>query len=263
MFVTLGAVTLHVQRDGSESAPPLIFVNSLGSDLRIWDPLVPHFADRFALFRYDKRGHGLSDVPPGPYRIRDHSTDLERLLEHFHISGAILVGISVGGMIALDLAARRPERLAGLVLCDTGLRIGDEELWNARIQAICERGLPEVARGIMQRWFTPSFAEREPVAYQGYYGMLSRTPEAGYLGTCVAIRDADLRGELESVTHPVLVLVGALDVSTPPSLGRELADSLLDARFEVIDDAGHLPCVEQPNALATRINAFLQELGYG
>jgi 3-oxoadipate enol-lactonase len=263
MFVTLDAVTLHCQRQGSEAGPPLVFVNSLGTDLRIWDALVTDFADRYGVLRYDKRGHGLSDAPPGPYRIADHSGDLQRLLAHFDIDGAFVVGVSVGGMIALDLAARHPERVAGLVLCDTGAKIGVPDFWNARIQAIRERGLPAVAREILQRWFAPSFAKREPAAYQGYYNMLSRTLEAGYLGTCAAIRDADLRAELRSVEQPVLVLFGAADVSTPPSLGRELADALPDARFEVIDDAGHLPCVEQPNALATRIKEFLQEHGYG
>lgn len=262
MFVTLDAVTLHCRLEGTDG-PPVVFVNALGTDLRIWDPLVVHFADRYSILRYDKRGHGLSDAPASPYRIADHSRDLERLLEHFNIDRVIVIGISVGGMIALELAARNPERLAGLVLCDTGAKIGDSNFWNTRIQAIRERGLPEIAHDILKRWFTPSFAERQPAAYRGYHDMVSRTPEVGYVATCAAIRDADLHAVLGSIEPPALVLCGAGDVSTPPNLGRALADALPDARFELIDEAGHLPCVEQPNALATRINEFLQELGYG
>src|SRR5690606_31781262 len=142
--------------------------------------------------------------------------DLEHLLDQLDFRSVVVVGISVGGMIALDLAARLPERVAALVLCDTGTKLGTFENWNARIQAIHQYGLVEIASTVIERWFAPSFAARNPDTYRGYYNMLSRTPEAGYLGTCAAIRDADLTDSARTVTQPSLILFGAADLSTPP-----------------------------------------------
>ena len=262
-FTTLEGVTLHFAREGQGQATPLVFINSLGSDYRIWDDAVELLASDYPLLRYDKRGHGLSDCPPGPYIIRDHSADLLALLDHSRIHQAVLIGVSVGGMIALDITARHPERVKGLVLCDTGAKIGTPEFWEARIAAIREHGLSEVATTVLQRWFAPSFAEAHPAAYQGYYNMLSRTPEEGYIATCQAIRDADLRPTLKDIHAKTLIMCGAEDASTPPELGRELAQALPNARFDLIQNAGHLPSIEQPTVLAAKIKAFLEEEIYG
>lgn len=261
-FATVGGVTLHYTLDGLPAGAPLVFINSLGSDLRIWDRVVPHFAEHFSIIRYDKRGHGLSDDPPGPYSIRQHSDDLANLLEHLQVEEAILIGISIGGMIALDYAANHPSRVDTLVLCDTGAKIGTTASWNERIQAIREKGLAGMAETILGRWFTPGFSAQHPADYRGYYHMLARMPVAGYIATCQAIREADLRAAAGLVKAKGLVLCGAEDLSTPPDLGRELAQLLGEARFELIEQAAHLPCIEQPETLAKKINHFLQGNGY-
>jgi 3-oxoadipate enol-lactonase len=258
-FARVNGLTLHYQINGSAAGLPLILVNSLGTDLRSWDRVVSQLDADYAILRYDKRGHGLSDVTPGPYAIADHTEDLNALLHYLEIETCALVGTSVGGMIALDYASKHPQNVRALVLCDTAGRIGSHEGWSTRIAAIQSRGLATVAEELVPRWFASDFAQRHPDTYQGMLNMLARMPEAGYIATCEALRDGDLRGKVSAIHTKTLVLVGADDLATPPDQVRQLADGLPDAQFEMIENAGHLPCIEQPEFMAAKISQFLQE----
>lgn len=262
-FAAIGGVTLHNSVQGRVEGTPLIFINALGGDLRIWDAVALHLTDLFHVVRYDLRGQGLSDCPPAPYSIRDHSGDLLGLLDHLRISEAILAGISVGGLIAMDCAAAHPNRVCALVLCDTAPRIGSAPMWNERIDALRRHGMEHLADAILARWFAPSFAQQQPAAYRGYYNMLARTPVTGYIGTCEALRDADLWDGVSAITAKTLVLCGAEDVATSPELGRQLVEALPDARFVEIADAAHLACIEQPQAVADAVRQFLKDARYG
>ena len=259
-FITANQITLHYVSDGAQTGMPLVFINSLGTNLHLWDALVPSLPAQYRFLRYDKRGHGLSDTPPAPYSIRDHSCDLTALMEQLRIDKAIVIGISVGGLIAMDFAIQHPEQVQALVLCDTFPRIGTPESWSERIQAVREQGLPAMAQTIMGRWFMPAFASQRPADFQGFTNMLIQTPLEGYIGTCAALRDADLHEAVSQIKAPNLILCGAQDISTPPRLVHGLAESLPDARFRVIEAAAHLPCVEQPEAMAAAIQQFLQEI---
>ncbi len=260
--VTVGGITLRYTVEGLPQGVPLVFVNSLGTDLRIWDKLIPYFAESFPIIRYDKRGHGFSDCPPGPYSIRDHSHDLAGLLTHLNINEAILIGISVGGLIALDYTINQPEKITGMVLCDTGAKIGTADQWNQRIEAVRKHGMEYIAEQIIARWFVPEFPQQYPADYQEYLDMLTRTPAVGYTATCEALRDADLRHIVGTIGVKSLVLGGSEDRATPPQLGRELAASLKNAHFELIENAAHLPCIEQPEAMAVKMLRFFQDSGY-
>ena len=257
-FAEIDGITLHYTREGVLTGVPLVFINSLGSDLRIWDGVIPHFADHHPIIRYDKRGHGLSDSPSGPYTIRRHVDDLVSLLQQLPVNKVTVIGISVGGMIAINFAATYPQFVEKLVLCDTGAKIGTADLWNTRISTLREQGMDSIGDTILERWFAPGFAKRSPVEHQGYYNMLTRTPVSGYIATCEAIRDADLRELVPTIQAETLVLCGAEDMSTPPSLSQELVEALSSARLVLIDKAGHLPCIEQPEAMAKEIDQFVQ-----
>lgn len=259
-FVTVDGITLHYLLNGTAAGIPLVFINSLGTDLRIWEQVIPYFTNRFAIIRYDKRGHGLSDAPPAPYTLADHVNDLAGLLTHLKVENAILVGISVGGMIAQAYAARYPQRTRALVLCDTAAKIGTADYWNERIQVVTENGLESIAEMLLARWFAPEFRVQHPADYRGYSNMLTRTPVTGYVGTCASLRDADLREVVGTIQAKTLVLCGAQDLATPPDLARELAERLPHGRLVLIENAGHLPCIEQPAAMATYIAQFLQDV---
>jgi 3-oxoadipate enol-lactonase len=256
-FMIRNGLTTHYVLEGAREGIPLVFINALGTDLRIWDGVVPHLTDRHPVLRFDKRGHGLSDCPPAPYLLHDFSTDLLGLLDQLDISQAFIVGISVGGMIALDFAASWPGRVQALVLCDTAPVIGTADLWNDRINKLRAEGMQSMAEAILARWFAPTFKEKSPADYQGYYNMLTRMPVEGYTGTCEALRDADLTQATRTIKAHTLILCGTEDVSTPPGLVRGLAELIPDAKFQEIHGAGHSTCIEQPDAVAEQIEQFL------
>ena len=258
-FTRANGIVLHTQVLGQPHGPALVFINSLGSDLRIWQDVVPDFLDRCRVVLYDKRGHGLSDAPPAPYTMDDHTDDLLALLDHLNIESAALVGLSVGGMIAQRMAVRVPHRVRALTLCCTAARIGTAQTWAERIAAVERGGIEAVVEAVLQRWFTPAFRETRPDECAGWRNMLVRTPAHGYAGTCAAIRDADLTADAARIAAPTLCVAGDQDGSTPPDLVRGTADLIPGARFELIRSAGHIPCVEQPAVLARLIDRHLRE----
>ncbi len=259
-FADLGDRVLHYALEGAETGPPLVLIHSLGYDLRSWDGVVPTLAARYAVLRYDLRGHGLSEAPPGLYTMRDHTADLELLLQELDLPKAVVCGISIGGMVAMDFAAQHPGAAAALILLDTGARIGTAEVWEERIEAVRTRGMEALAPSLLERQVSQDFRTREPALYRGCLQMLARTPVAGYVGSCAALRDADLNARLEAIRCPTLVLHGSEDVVTPVDQGRALAERLADGRFDTIEGAGHLLCVERPEALSHAILSFLREL---
>lgn len=260
-FAHINGVTLHYQTIGDlKEKPVLVFSNSLGTDFRIWRDLIVRLVGDYSFIAYDKRGHGLSDVGNSPYQMSDHIGDLAGLLDHLDVANAIVCGLSVGGMIAQGLALTRPELVRALILCDTGHRIGNDELWNARIEAVGRDGISAISEQILERWFSAPYRAPENSEFAGYRNMLERTPTQGYVGTCHAIRDTDFTSEVPTIKVPTLCLVGDQDGATPPELVEELSTLIPGARYHVIEGAGHLPCIEQPEKMHDVVKPFLKEV---
>lgn len=263
-FARINEVAIHYRVIGQTAEKPVVvLINSLGTDFRIWDDVVAQLADDFAVVLYDKRGHGLSDIGRIPCSIEDHARDLAALLDFLSIKGAIVCGLSVGGLIALALCQRRPELVSALILCDTAHKIGTAESWNARIAAVEKDGLDGIADAVMERWFTAAFRGADNAAYAGCRHMLTRQPIDGYVATCAAIRDADYTAAARAVSVPALCIVGDQDGSTPPDVVLGMAQLIPGARYEMIRDCAHIPCVEQPDALTALIRAFLSSRSPG
>ena len=242
----------HGWRPAGENAPTVVFANSLGTDLRVWDRVVARLPDDWGILRFDKRGHGLSQAQEG-LTIETLADDAEFLLDHHGITRFAGVGLSVGGLIMQRLALRRATAMTHLVLADTAAKIGSPELWNPRIDTVLKEGIAAISDAILSRWFAPGYQQTPD--FSMWRLMLERTPAPGYAAVCAAIRDADYRADLSRIPQPTLAVVGAQDSSTPPELVRGTAAQIPAARFEEIDNAGHLPCVEQPN----RFTALLME----
>ena len=261
-FAKVNGVTLHYQViSAPDDKPTIVFSNSLATDFRIWRDCIVRLVGECSIVMYDKRGHGLSDVTPAPYKLDDHVNDLAALLDHLGISGAVICGLSVGGLIAQGLLYTRPDLVRAMILCDTAAKIGETDMWNERMDMVRQGGLEALVDANMQRWFTPDFHQNRADDLSGYVNMFCRQPVEGYLGTAAAIRDADLRLAAVQVKVPTICIVGDQDGSTPPDLVAATAKLIPGCRYEVIKGAGHIPCVEQPEILVEIFRAFLKDAG--
>ncbi|WP_176037795.1 3-oxoadipate enol-lactonase [Brucella tritici] len=257
-FAYINDIVVHYdfQRVADEK-PVLVFINSLGTDFRIWDEVRTRLHNDISTLVYDKRGHGLSDIGNTPYTIELLAADLVGLLDRLSIKRTIICGLSVGGLIAQGVYAARPDLVTGLVLSNTAHKIGTAEMWDARIAAIQQDGLASILDATMPRWFTPVYRRSDNPAYRAYCNMFIRQPLDGYAATCAALRDVDLTEAAKSISVPTLCLVGDQDGSTPPTLVRELASLIPEADFADIAASGHIPCVEQPDAYVSLLRNFI------
>ena len=259
---THDAVTIEYRIDGPAEAPALVLSNSLGTNLAMWAPQVELLAASYRVVRYDTRGHGRSSSPAGHYTIDQLGHDVVALLDHLGIARAHFVGLSMGGLTGLWLAQNVPDRLDRLVLANTGAKIGTPERWNPRIATTDARGaagLPEdLCDAIVELWFTPRFRALSPDRVAPVRRMLIETSGSGYAANCAAIRDADLRAGLGDIRVPTLVIAGAHDPSTPPTLGRDIAQAVPGAAYVELD-AAHLSNIEQAGAFNAAVLRFLSQ----
>lgn len=261
LVTTLNGLRVHYRVEGDPTGAPIVFGNSLGTDLRVWDKLLALLPPGLRILRYDMRGHGLTDAPEGAYFMGDLVADAAPLMDATGFRGAVFVGLSIGGVVAQGLAAERPDLVRAAVLSNTAAKVGTEAGWNERIATVRANGIEAIADHVMGLWFTKAFHANRAEELALWRNMMTRTPLDGYLGCCAAIAGTDLRESTAGLRLPVLALVGDQDGSTPPDLVRETAESIPGARFEIIRGAGHIPCVEQPEATAALIQRFLAEIG--
>ena len=256
----LGEVKLHYRDDGDPNGAPVVFANSLGTDLRLWDQILPLLPEGLRLIRYDKRGHGLSSCTKAPYAMGKLVRDVELLLDHLQVRDAVFVGLSIGGLIGQGLAVKRLDQVRALVLSNTGAKIGTPDIWQDRISALRKGGIEALSDTILQRWFSDTF--RRTDAFEAWQNMLIRQPVEGYTGCSAAISGTDFYETTATLRLPVLGIGGDQDGSTPPDLVRETAALVPGSRFHLIRGAGHLPCVEKPGEYAEVLTEFLHEIGH-
>ena len=256
----LADIAVHYRDEGPRDGPVVVFANSLGTDLRLWDPILPLMPEGLRLIRYDKRGHGLTTCPDAPYAMGTLIADAERLLDHLNVRDAVFVGLSIGGMIAQGLAVKRMDQVRAMVLSNTAMKIGTPEMWQERIDAVRTGGIKALEAAILERWFSKAFRASPELSL--WREMLVRQPDEGYIGCSAAISGTDFYTTTASLTLPTLAIAGSEDGSTPPDLVRETADLIKGSRFELIRGAGHLPCVEKPEVFARLLTGFLKDIGH-
>lgn len=259
--VELGEVKLHYRVDGDTDGAPVVFANSLGTDLRLWDNVLPLLPKGLKFIRFDKRGHGLSSCPPAPYSMGALVTDTERLLDHLGVHNAVFVGLSIGGLIAQGLAVKRMDLIRAMVLSNTGAKIGTPDMWQCRIDLANEQGLAGMCDATMERWFSNSF--RQTNEFEAWKNMFLRQVTEGWIGCAQAISGTDFITPTSGLRLPTLGIAGSEDGSTPPDMVRETVGLIPGSSFHLIRGAGHLPCVEKPREYAQVLTDFLKAQGHG
>ena len=257
--LNLGELTIGMAEGGHREGPPVLFLHALGTDLSLWDGVLPLLPDGPRYVRLDMRGHGVSDCPPPPYSMGALIRDAERAMEMLGIRDAVVVGLSIGGMIAQGLAVKRLDLVRGLVLSNTAAKIATAETWAARIDAVRKDGMAAVTDPTIERWFPRSF--RATAAAQHWRDRLLAQDPEGWIGCAAAIAGTDFYTTTATLTLPTLALAGIEDGSTPADLVRETAALIRGSRFELIRGAGHLPPVDRPEAWARAVSDFLTSIG--
>ena len=250
-------VRLHYELSGNEQGELLVLGNSLGSNLHMWDKVVPIFESTFRVLRFDTRGHGKSGAPPGPYTLEQLGRDVLFLLDSLQIDRVHFCGLSLGGMVAMWLGIHAPERVRRLVMANTGARIGTREIWDHRIATVQRTGMGELAEATLPRWFTPVYRENHTEEMESIRRMIAATSPVGYLACCGVLRDSDLRARICEIAVPCLVITGKHDPATPPEDGLALTKRLRSSNYSELD-ASHLSAWERATQFGSEVVAFLQ-----
>ncbi len=250
-------IRLYYEVSGNPKGEPLVFGNSLGSNLQMWDRVVPLFGNRYRVVRFDMRGHGRTSLPAGPYGIGDLGRDVLGLLDELDLGSVNFCGLSLGGMVAMWLGIHTPNRLRRLMLANTAARIGTSQMWNERIANVERSGMAALAETTPTRWFTAGYREENPHEMEKMRAMVASTNPAAYSAACSVLRDTDLTHEIENISAPCLVIAGTHDPATPPSDGRAIQQRIPNARYVELN-ASHLSAWERAEEFGAEVVRFLQ-----
>jgi 3-oxoadipate enol-lactonase len=249
---------LNVTVEGRDGGPTLMLSNSLGCTLQMWEPQMRALTQVFRVIRYDRRGHGKSAVPPGPYSVERFGRDVLAILDDLNIEKVHWVGLSMGGMVGQWLGANAPERIGKLVLSNTSSHYPDPSFWEARIKAVREGGLAPIADTVIAGWLTQDFRERHPEVAEKMKAMLTATPVEGYIASCEALAKLDLREDLPKIKSPTLVIAGRYDKSTPIAMAEAIRSKIPGASMTILD-AAHISNVEATLAFNDAVLGFLTQ----
>ena len=241
---------------GTPNSPVLMFSNSLGADLSMWDELVPLLLPYFRVLQYDTRGHGQSELTEGPYTIERLGKDVISLLDQLNIDKVYFCGLSMGGLIGQYLGIHHPDRLHKLILSNTDSKIGTAENWNERINTINEQGMQAIVDGTMEKWFTPSYHKTNPARVAQMKELFLANKTAGYSACCAAIGAADFRSEIKKITAETLIITGDEDAVTNVVQAEGLQKEIPNAKLKVFP-ARHLPSTELPTEYAETLIDFI------
>ncbi|MBX3026631.1 alpha/beta fold hydrolase [bacterium] len=255
MRIAAGGITLNYEIEGSGT--PLVLTHGLGDSLRFWDGVTPALASHHAVMRWDVRGFGASDKPPGPYSAALFAADLAALLDALGMERVHLGGISMGGVIAQRFALDHPERLRSLILCSTSSEIGaaGTAAWRRLADAIEQRGFGGGARDA-SRSFAPSFAAAHPDVVAAAGAQTASNAPFAYAAAARAMSDYHWTADLARVRVPVLILQGLADQLTPPGGSVKMQRALPAARLLMFPDAGHNLPLERGAELSAAVAGF-------
>lgn len=236
----------------------VVWLGSLGSTMRVWDRQLSALHPMCRNVLIDLPGHGGSRDAPAPSSMSGLADAIVAELDRLGVSRCHVVGLSIGAMIAMQMAIADPARVGRLALLCTSAQLGPSSAWHDRAAAVRAQGASAIAETVVGRWLTPAYAERHPDEVAELVGMVASSEPEGYAACCEAIAAMDLRADLPSIGAPTLVVAGSQDPATSPEHAELIASLIPGARVEVVD-AAHLASWEQPAA----VNALLRDHLFG
>ncbi len=262
-MATIKTATLEMnhREDGPANAPAIIFSNSLGADLSMWQAQVDHFKNDYRIVRYDHRGHGGTAVPSGPYNFEDLSMDVVALMDALGIERAHFAGLSMGGMTALGLAIDHPDRLLSVTSCNCVAGYGPEGLkvWDERIAAISANGLEPLIETTISRWFTQPTIDSRADEMNAIRAMIRATPVEGYLACCGALKKLNYLDRLSTITTPTLFIAGTHDLGAPATAMQDMHERVSGSCYVELD-AAHVSNIERPTEFNHALGDFLRSV---
>jgi 3-oxoadipate enol-lactonase len=258
----VGDLQLHYEISGDGT--PLVLTQGLGADLHFWDESFESFESDHRTLRWDVRGSGASDAPPGPYRLEAFSTDLLHLLDALEIERVHLLGVSMGGVIAQRFALDNLDRLLSLILSSTSSEVGPRAVTMRQRLAdqVETRGFDD-RNSDASRGFAPSFAAQHPDVVRRVTETTRACDPKAYAAAARAVADYNWTADLERVTVPVLILQGLDDQLTPPGGSVRMSRALPCSRLLMIPGAGHYLPLEQPELFTSCVRAFTAGVDLG
>ena len=247
---------LNVEVTGSLDLPKIIFSNSLGSDLRMWNPQVEAMKDKYCIIRYDKRGHGNSSPAQGPYSFDMLENDVIKIMDNLEVEKANFVGLSMGGMTSLGLALKHQNRFDKFVCCAARADMPPpmQDGWNQRIAVVKESDTAGVVNGSLERWYSEKFTN-DPAntdIINLSKDMITNTSKEGYIGSCEAIKKLDYLKELSTINREILYISGEIDMGAPAMAMEEMHHLTPNSKYECISGAAHIlniECAEEVNSI--------------
>jgi 3-oxoadipate enol-lactonase len=246
--------------EGPSGAPVVTLSHPLGVTLALWDDHVAALTHRYRVLRYDVRGHGGSETPPGPYTLEQMAGDLFDLLDSLGIAETHFVGVSMSGLIGMTAALTRPSRIKSLVLCDTTACYGPgvRPMWEDRIRVAESEGMtPTLVDRTMAIWFTETFRTRQLGAVERIAAMLRKSDPRGYAAAIRAIGFVDLTERIDAIRCPTLVVVGEQDPGTPPAMARAIHERIRGSELLILPGAMHCAVVEDADRFLPALGNFL------
>jgi 3-oxoadipate enol-lactonase len=256
------AYAVREPRHGGAPRHTVVLSHALGCDRSMWDGLAATLAEDCRVIVYDQRGHGASDAPAGPYTVPGLADDAAALIREVANGPVVFIGLSMGGMVAQELALRHPSLVKGLVLANTTAvyDAAAREGWKARIELVRSKGMAAVAEMAMPRWFGDDFRESNASTVDRWRRRVASCHPGGYIGTCEALQGMDTLDRLPGIQAPTLVIAGEIDPGTPVAMNEAIARGIPGAEFTVLPGASHLSVLERPAAFAGRVLDFLKKV---
>jgi 3-oxoadipate enol-lactonase/4-carboxymuconolactone decarboxylase len=256
MFIEVGGLATHVEVEGPQHGEAVLLLHSLGTNLHVWDPQAAALARTHRVIRPDLRGHGLTEAPGGDYTMALLAQDGLGVLDALGARRAHVCGVSIGGRIAMEMAAAAPDRIASVILCDTALEFRPPEMWQQRMDAVAQGGMAAVADAVMERWVL----DQSLPSSKGLRRMLLRTDPTGYAGCAAALRDTRASDVAGRIRCPARVVVGDKDASTPPSAAEAVRDAIPGSEMVTIADAAHIPTFEREAEVTRALLGHMRRL---